>query len=103
MQPKIFLASLFVGIAAAMPQDFVFPDDEGDGCDQGMAIDGPQGPACIGAHNENYGPPKAKDTCTGPVCLRFPGCDELVKGPDGCDVCPPGCEVGNKNQAAPQA
>ncbi|KAM3426765.1 hypothetical protein MY4824_009829 [Beauveria thailandica] len=67
MQPKIFLASLFVGIAAAMPQDFVFPDDEGDGCDQGMAIDGPQGPACIGTHNENYGPPKAKDTCTGPI------------------------------------
>ncbi|KAF1733597.1 hypothetical protein CRV24_007502 [Beauveria bassiana] len=63
MQLRVILASLLVGITAAMPQNIVFPDDEGDGCDEGIAVEGPQGTTCIGSHNENYGPPKPKGPC----------------------------------------
>ncbi|KAM0668656.1 hypothetical protein ACQRIT_007484 [Beauveria bassiana] len=91
MQLRVILASLLVGIAAAMPQNFVFPDDEGDGCDEGVAVEGPQGTVCIGSHNENYGPPKAKGPCPVVVCLRRLDCGKPYFGPDGCEICPPGC------------
>ncbi|KAJ4148079.1 hypothetical protein LMH87_002567 [Akanthomyces muscarius] len=92
MQPQFILATLLAGLVAAAPQDIVFPDAEDDGCEQGKAITGPPGTFCIGTHGENYGPPKTAATeCGIPACFKFPGCEKYVKGPDGCDECPPGC------------
>ncbi|OAA38282.1 Peptidase cysteine/serine, trypsin-like protein [Beauveria brongniartii RCEF 3172] len=35
-----------------------FPQDDGDGCDQGKAIAGPQGTFCVGSNGEIFGPPR---------------------------------------------
>ncbi|OAA35121.1 hypothetical protein BBO_08909 [Beauveria brongniartii RCEF 3172] len=90
MQAQFLFASLLVGLAVAMPQGFSFPDDEDDGCDQGKAILGPLGTVCIGPFGEDFGRPRTRE-CPDLSCFRMKGCEKFVKGPDGCDQCPPGC------------
>lgn len=53
-----------------------FPQDGGDGCNQGKAVAGPQGTVCVGSDGEIFGPPPGEQqqptSPTGQDCPPFP-------------------------------